>query len=439
MFMTIETKDDRDGKEITEEYQFIQEEIAQKKKEKWVKFIVKTIIAAVLFGVFGGMVFAWSGSFFLGVFQNDDINGKTISFTTEKPEKTAEPKETEKADAAEEKRTENKNDSKKEVFTVRNYAEAFSEMSVLADNINESIVTVSGMTEGQDLFDNPVETENATYGVVIANNEKDILILTNYTKIKDAKQLQVTFAGNKSVKARLYGSDSGIDLAVVGVSLSKLPQDIRGKVKIVRLGDSYDSGAGTVVMALGSPNGHIYSMDIGFISGNYLDKYIVDYKLELYNTSMQNYEKGEGIVVNLKGEIIGVITHNFTEDSSKTLHTFLGISRLKPVIEKMVNKQEQVYVGIIGNDVDSEYTTDFGVASGVYVTEVVADSPAYNADLKPGYLITEVNGEIVNSMISYYSILSECKVDDKIKLTVIDTTASKPKEKKIIVTAEKRK
>ena len=438
MFMTIETRDHKDGEETIEEYQFIQEEISKKKKEKWVRFFLKTIIASVLFGVFGGMIFAWSGSFFLGVFQND-IEGKTISFTTKEPEKTEAPKETEEAKTVNDKKEEDKKEQKQKISTMGNYVEVFSEMSALADNINQSIVTVSGVTETQDVFDNPVESENATCGVVIANNEKDILILTNYTKIKNAKQLHVTFVGSKSVKAQLYGRDSELDLAVVGVSLNKLPQEIRGKIKEVKLGDSYSTSPGTVVMALGSPNGHMYSRDIGFISGNYRDKYITDYKLELYHTSMQNYEKGEGIIVNLNGEIIGVITHKFAEDSNENLHIFLGISRLKSVIEKMVNKQKQVYMGIVGSDVDAEYTADFGVASGIYITEIVTDSPAYNADLKPGYLITEINGETVNSMISYYNILSECKIDDEVKVTVIDTTASKPKEKKVTVTVEEKK
>lgn len=439
MFMTIETRNNKDGEEKIEEYQFIQEEIVRKKREKWGRFFVKTILAAVLFGVFGGIIFAWSGSFFLGVFQND-VDGKQISFTTKEPEETEEPKEpkeTEKPSDSDKK--EDKKDPKQKMFTMGNYAEIFSEMSILADNINQSIATVSGVTKAQDVFDNPVETAHATYGVVIANNEKDILLLTNYSKIKDAKQLYVAFSGSKSVKAELYGKDSELDLAVVGVSLGKLPDEIKGKIKEVKLGDSYNAGPGTVVMALGSPNGHIYSMDVGFINGVCRDKYITDYKLELYNTSMQNYEKGEGIIVNFQGEIIGVITHNFADDSSEELHTFLGISRLKSVIEKMVNKQEQIHAGIVGSDVSAEYTAKFGVASGIYITEVVTDSPAYNAELKPGYLVTEINGETVNSMISYYSILSECKVEDKVKMTVIDTTADKPKAKKVTVTVEERK
>lgn len=438
MFMTIETKDDEGKIGTKEEYHFIQEEISRKKRDKWLRLIVKTMIAAVLFGVLGGMIFAWSGSFFLGVFQND-IDGKTISFTTEEPKETEKPKVTEKVKEKENEKAEAPKKQDKTALTMANYAEAFSGMSLLADNINQSIVTVSGLTEAQDFFENPVESEHATCGVIIANNEKDILILTNYAKIKNAKQLRVTFQQNKSVKAQLYGSDSEMGLAVVGVSLNKIPQEIRGKMKVAKLGDSYNVSAGTVAMALGSPNGHMYSMDIGFISGNCQDKYIADYKLELYNTSMQNYEKGEGIIVNLSGEIIGVITHNFAEENNKTLHTFLGISRLKSVIEKMVNKQEQVYVGIIGNDITSEYASTFGVPSGVYVTEVVTDSPAYNAELKPGHLITEINGETVTSMIGYYNILSECEVEDEVKITVIDTTAGKPKPRKITVTVEERK
>lgn len=432
MFMTIETKDDKGETEVQEEYQFIQEEIIQKKREKWLKLIVRTMVAAVLFGVFGGLTFAWSGSFFLGVFHND-IDEKIISFTTEEPEKTEEPQATEKAKDANEEKATGKKSQDKVTNTVGNYSDAFSAMSLLADNINQSIVTVSGVTETQDLFSNPVESENATYGVIIADNEKDMLILTSYSKIKSAKQLRVTFQGSKSVKAELYGSDSQIDLAVVGIPLNKIPQETKSKVKTAKLGDSYNVTAGTVVMALGSPNGHMYSMDIGFINGGYQDKYITDYKLELFNTSMQNYEKGEGIIVNLSGEIIGVITHNFTDESNTALHTFMGMSRLKPMIEKMVNKEEQVYMGIIGSDVTAEYTAAFDVPSGIYVTEVVTDSPAYNAELKPGYLITEINGETVTSMISFYNILSESEVEDQVKVTVIDTTASKPKPKKIIV------
>ncbi len=437
MFMTIETKDDKGEVDSKEEYQFIQEEIAHKKRKKWMTLIVKTIVSAVLFGIFGGLIFAWSGSFFLGVFRHN-TDEKKISFATEKPQQTEQPEETEKPKGVGNGKTNNQKEWDKAAFAIGSYEETFSAMSTLAENINQSIVTVSGLTESQDLFSNPIESENATYGVVIASNSKDMLILTNYTKIKNAKQLRVTFQGDKSVKAELYGKDSQVDLAVVGVPLNKIPMEISEKIKEAKLGDSYNNTAGTIVMALGSPNGHIYSMDIGFISGDYQDKYVVDYKLELYNTSMQNHEKGEGIIVNLNGEIVGVITHNFSEEGNKTLHTFLGISRLKPIIEKMLNKQKQVYTGVIGNDITAEYASAFGVASGIYITEVVTDSPAYNAELKPGYLITEIDGETVTSMIAYYSILSEYQVEDEIRVTVIDTTAGKPKTKKIVVTVQEK-
>lgn len=437
MFMTIETKDDKGEVDSKEEYQFIQEEIAHKKRKKWMTLIVKTIVSAVLFGIFGGLIFAWSGSFFLGVFRHN-TDEKKISFATEKPQQTEQLEETEKPKGAGNGKTNNQKEWDKAAFAIGSYEETFSAMSTLAENINQSIVTVSGLTESQDLFSNPIESENATYGVVIASNSKDMLILTNYTKIKNAKQLRVTFQGDKSVKAELYGKDSQVDLAVVGVPLNKIPMEISEKIKEAKLGDSYNNTAGTIVMALGSPNGHIYSMDIGFISGDYQDKYVVDYKLELYNTSMQNHEKGEGIIVNLNGEIVGVITHNFAEEGNKTLHTFLGISRLKPIIEKMLNKQKQVYTGVIGNDITAEYASAFGVASGIYITEVVTDSPAYNAELKPGYLITEIDGETVTSMIAYYSILSEYQVEDEIRVTVIDTTAGKPKTKKIVVTVQEK-
>lgn len=435
MFMTIETKDNKKQEPETkeEEYQFIQEEIAHKKREKWIKLIGKTMIAAVLFGVVGGAVFAWSGSFFFGIFHND-INEEVISFTTTKPEETEEPVAvTEEPD---DKKQQDKSEDKN--ITVNDYAEQFSAMTTLADEVNKSIVTVSGLTEGVDWFDNPIETEKASYGLIIANNGRSLLILTNYKKIKEAKQLQVRFADGNAVKAKLYGKDSEIGLAVIGVSLSKIPKEVKEGIEVAKLGDTYNSNTGMVVLSLGSPNGHMYSMDIGFINGKPQDKYITDYKLELYYTSMQNYNNGEGVIVNLNGEIIGITTHDFNEEGNETLHTFFGISRLKPVIEKLVNKQEQVYVGLVATDVTAEYASSFGVQSGIYITEVVTDSPAYNAELKPGYLVTEINGENVTSMISYYNILSEYKVKDEIKMTIIDITSEKPKEKKVVVTVRKR-
>lgn len=417
--------------EEKENFSFIEEKIIEHKrpKSKFQNSLEKTVIFAVVFGVVGSFVFSVSGVFFENLFQSGN-NGQMISFA----EKTIEPEIT--ATPVPEKEQE---EHKDRLPTITDFEKMYTLLGANIEEWNASIVGVSKVMEGADSFHNPLENEDFSYGAVIANNEKYLLILTNRNRIKGEEQVEVAFQDGTIVKGKIYGSDSATNLAIVAASLEKIPKKTLRQIKIMKLGTSDNLTIGTPLLALGSPNGYLYSSELGFLSAACREKSIVDYKVETFYTNMTHYKNGEGIVTNLRGELIGVITHDFSSAEEEQVHTFLGITKLKPMIENLVNKIEQTYTGVIASDITEKYRKKLEVTFGIYVTEVVSDSPAYDAGLQVGDVITEIEGQIVSSVSVYYNILSGYNAKDTVSVKVVRGTTGQKNEKTFDVVLEKRK
>lgn len=412
---------------------FIKEQIVPSKKNKRKKLfhsIETAALCAVVFGVVGSLVFTVSRPYFEAAFGKP--SSSPISFTEETPSPSLTPSPTPSAPPVQEPVEVEFPEMERTQIE-----EFYGILSDTAEEFNRSVVTVSGVVKGVDWFDNPSELADATCGLIIAKTDTELFLLSAFNRISDVSSIRITFSQkNTTIEAQLKDYDKEANLAVLSVALTDIPASIQKDLTPVSLGDSYYAKPGTPVLALGSPNGMMYSMDFGIVSGESIDKYITDNKLELFPTSMTASENGEGVIVNLDGQVLGIITH--TQNSETEFCTAAGITRLKPLIEKLVNSESRAYLGIVANDIPEEYKQTISVEDGIYVSKVNNNSPALDAGLKSGDVILKIDDHEISGVTMFNNLISSHQPKDSITLSIYRTSRTDDREMEITVTLGKK-
>ena len=288
------------------------------------------------------------------------------------------------------------------------YSSIYSSLSDIAKEAQKSMVTVAGVTSDVDWFNNTYENEGIVSGVIVADNGKELLILANVNTILGADSLKITFSDNMEYEAFLKKKDSNTGLAVLAVPKSDMTRNTLEEVKAITLGSSSGSNmAGTPVIALGQPMG-VNSVCYGFItsSGNVIN--LPDSRYKRMTTDIYGSTSATGILINLKGNLIGVIdTDNGTSDT-RNLIGAIGITELRSVIQRLSNDKSIPYFGIHGADVTPEVHEELEVPIGAYIMEIDMDSPAMAAGIQSGDIIVKIEDkeittyqELVNCIMEY--------------------------------------
>ena len=437
--MAIDNKNESQMEKKKKE--FIQEQIVPERNNR-MKKMLKTAVAVVFFAIIFGVVASYTISVALPYFEEvkDKNDGNDVSL--EKGEAGTDGSETEDEDGV----GTGEDESGSEVvelpdpvivekeLTLERIEEAYDLIRKTVKQYNNAIVVVSGLMQGVDWFDNPSKMEEAAFGVILAEDAERLYILTSYDSVQNAESFQITFTDNTIIEAKLRGTDKETNLAVLSVAKRQLTDETLEKVLVAKLGDSYSLMEGTFVMALGSPNGYLYSMDMGVIAGQKRDYAVLDGKLELFHTTMGYYGAGEGVVVDIDGRVVGVITHAYDGENNSEINTMIGISRLKLIIEKMINKQPMVQFGIIANDIPESNQEKLGVENGIYVTEVRSNSPALETGIRAGDIIVEVDGTRVSSVINFGNILAKYEPGEVVPVKYVRSSSTNTAEREVTVT-----
>lgn len=123
-------------------------------------------------------------------------------------------------------------------------------------------------------------------------------------------------------------------------------------------------------------------------------------------------------MINLSGNVLGIINQDYNTEATQNLISAIGISEIKGTLERMSNGQEAAYLGINGIDVTQEANLSLGVPLGAYVTEIVMDSPAMKAGIQSGDIITSINGVAITSFAQYTQALAECKPEETVDVVI---------------------
>lgn len=291
-------------------------------------------------------------------------------------------------------------------------------MAALGRELSKYMVTVTSSSTSVDWMNSVNNSKNTTSGIIIAKNNKDVYVVADSSNIKQNDELIITLSNGMSFYGSLKETDSNTGIAVITISLSNVPASFSIDEYIVTLGSSNGLFVGLPIMAIGSPQGIAGSLGYGIID---VPKQIVpqmDSYVSVIQTNISGSELASGVLFNLQGQVIGIITTREDSFSGNDVIIGYGITELKNRIEKMSNGVEINYLGIKSTDVTTEAVEMLGVPQGAYVLSVEMESPAWRAGMQTGDVIVSVDYNDINSNADYISALNQKNVGDTIILKV---------------------
>ena len=277
------------------------------------------------------------------------------------------------------------------------YISLLDSIGEIAWKVRQSVVTVVGVTADTGWLDNEHESEGAVSGVVVADNGRELLILANTRSINEADSLKVAFADGEEHEATIKKKDNNTGLAVICIPKARINSDTLKMAEAVSLGSSAGNLTGNPIIALGRPVGTEDSLCYGNITSVENAIRLPDSNYKYMTTDIYGSSNASGVLINLQGQVIGIIDMSFNSNDMKNLVSAIGISDLKRLVESLSNDREIPYFGIYGADVTKEANEEMGVPFGAYITEIDMDSPAMDAGIQSGDVITELNETEVNN------------------------------------------
>lgn len=302
--------------------------------------------------------------------------------------------------------------------TIEDYQVLQSQLYTIGREANRFVVSVTGVQSNTDWFNNPYENRDEASGIIIANNSHELLILTEKKVIASAQEIYVTFIDNVTVQATMKQYDGNTGIAILSVALSDLTQDTLNEIVIAKLGNSLAIPQGTLAIAVGSPMGMNFSILTGNVTSTTNSISTVDANYNVFTTDIVASQNGSGALLNVRGEVIGIMMQDYSRQTDANTLTAVSISDLKALIEKLSNGNEVAYLGLGINTVTAEIEKNYDIPKGVYIKEVKMDSPAMNAGLQSGDVITQMDGVAVFDEATYERRMLQVKPGDKVRIII---------------------
>ncbi|MCM1122122.1 MAG: S1C family serine protease [Eubacterium sp.] len=306
-------------------------------------------------------------------------------------------------------------------FSLEDYQALYDELRKLTADASRAVVTVAGVTSDVDWFNNIYENVASASGVIVANNGRAMLILVSAGNLNGADSIEVTFCDQSQVEAELVQKDENTGLAILSVPLREISEETMDVINIAELGSSNVSNLlGTPVIALGSPLGTSGSVCYGMVTstGTVID--LPDAAYKKITTDIYGSRNATGVLINLKGLVIGIIDNVNTSNDMGNLLTAYGITELKRTIEQMSNDKERAYLGVHGADVPKEAIEDTqaDMPPGAYIREIEIDSPAMEAGIQSGDVITRVGDTEITAYNELLGMIQSAKPEDVLTVTL---------------------
>ena len=255
-----------------------------------------------------------------------------------------------------------------------------SDIANIAKNTMPSVVSITNMSvqEVQSFFGGTQErqSESVGSGIIIGQNDSELLIVTNNHVVEGNDTLTVSFIDEASVEANVKGTDPNKDLAVVAVDLSKVEESTLDQIAVATMGDSSQIQVGETAIAIGNALGYGQSVTTGIISATGRELDGIDVKLIQTDAAINPGNSG-GALLNSKGEVIGINTAKVATDSVEGMGYAIPISEAQETIENLMNQETKTkvdekdrgYIGIQGVDVTEDTSKMYNMPTGVYVSE----------------------------------------------------------------------
>lgn len=314
-----------------------------------------------------------------------------------------------------------------------------SDVSGIVENVMPSIVSITSMSveEVQSFFVGTYQqqTEGAGTGIIIGQNDSELLIVTNNHVVEGSNTLTVTFNDESSVEANIKGTNSDYDVAVIAVPLEDISDDTMEAISVATLGDSTELKVGEPAIAIGNALGYGQSVTTGVISA--LDRSVsttdsqtgqtVESSVKLIQTDAAiNPGNSGGALVNANGEVVGINSSKLVGDSVEGVGYAIPISDVSDLIEQLMNQEtrekvaeaDQGALGIRGISVSDAFSEQLELPQGVYVSEVTSGGGAEAAGMSRGCIITAINGTSISSMEGLQEQLQYYAKGETVTLTI---------------------
>ena len=314
---------------------------------------------------------------------------------------------------------------------------AVADVSDIVEEAMPTVVAITSTTVYQSnnfgygwFFGGPqtYEVPSSGSGIIIGENDKELLIVTNNHVVEESTSLKVSFIDNEVVDAAIKGTDAETDLAVISVPLEQIKADTKSKISIAKLGNSDELKVGQGVVAIGNALGYGQSVTVGYVSA-------LDREVRVSNNSTRtllqtdaaiNPGNSGGALLNMKGEVVGINAAKYSSTEVEGIGYAIPISKAQDILNSLMTKKTRVavsegaqgYLGIQGTNIDASAAQEFGMPVGIYVYKIVEGGAAASSDLKEKDIITKFDGQSVTNMEELKQMLTYYEGGSTVTLTV---------------------
>ncbi len=266
-------------------------------------------------------------------------------------------------------------------------------------------------------------------GVIVGQNDTELLIATNNHVIQDSNSLTVSFIDESTATAQVKGTDATVDLALVSVKLSDISPETREKIKAVQIGSSDDMEVGDQVVAIGNALGYGQSVTTGIISAKNRDVQTKDgvSKGLIQTDAAINPGNSGGALLNMKGELIGINVAKYADTNVEGMGYSIPSSAAESILSSLstlttrdkVPEAEQGVLGVQVKDIDAQTAESFAMPKGIYIFKVLENTGADNSRIQERDIITKLDGQGVYTTADLKALLSKYRAGEEVKLTVM--------------------
>lgn len=369
------------------------------------------VAMAVFFGLVAGLVMIIvykTGKNYLD--DNKTAMNETISSTDGSESKETDPEDT-TVPPIEEITTEIPSTVPIDNEKLNDYMGYYKALKSVADKAGLSVVTVTAAKQGVDFFNSTYQNIADEYGIVISSDSTGYYILTEYSLVKNSENIQVTYYDKTVDTAEFVAGDTTTDMAVIKTG------SLNTTVVPVQFGNSDAVLKGDLLVATGKLYGFNGTIGYGIATGVNNSVNDTDSIYRLINTDISGTATSNGVILNLHGEVVGIITMAYNSDNTNFI-TAYAINDVRNLMQNLVNKKSMPYLGIKGQTVTDEIAATNKIPKGIYISAVETNSPAYKSGIQSGDVITQINGTGINNMESFMIQLEKNNPGDNVNVTI---------------------
>ncbi len=392
----------------------------QPKEKKQGGFFKKAFAAVLLAAIFGGV----AGGTFYGICKYTGVLDRTVTVETpvaDVPEVQTPIKQIDL--------TQGQGQQEVKIANGDNVTLVTTDLSDMVQEVVPAMVTIVNTGDVEyDFWGRAYTPQSGGTGVIIGENDTELLIVTNHHVAADSKQLDITFIDDTTVQARVKGMDSDMDLAVLSVALKDISEETKGKIAIAKIGDSSSLKLGQPAVVIGNALGYGISVTDGVISALNREMTTEDGNTGTFiqTDAAINHGNSGGALVNIKGELIGIVSSKIAGSSVEGMGYAIPISDASPIIKELMTYQlrtelvpleEQGYLGVELQTITAEASQYYGIPEGGSVMTVVEGSGAEAAGIRKRDVITKIEKQKITSSTDARQILQYYRQGEEVTVT----------------------